>query len=69
MKIKFKKLFQYVDKEGMYTNAIILVGNQPYIFHTSGHTQYCRMLVIDLWLVTIKFTWISRKIKTHGQSI
>jgi len=66
MKIKFKKLLACINEEGMYTNAIIVVGNQPYIFHTSGYTQYHRMLVIDLWLVTIKFTWTSRKIKNHG---
>jgi len=66
MKIKFKKLLAYINEEGIYTEAIILVGNFPYIFYTSGHAQYHRMVIIDLWMVTIKFTWNSRKIKNHG---
>jgi len=66
MKIKFKKLLAYINEEGIYKEAIILVGNFPYIFYTSGHTQYHRKIIIDLWLVTIKFTWNSRKIKNHG---
>lgn len=61
--IKFKKLFGYVNTEGMFTNAIVTYVNYPYKFYTSGHTQYDRRLIIDLWIITICIRWTSRKIK------
>lgn len=66
MKIKFKKIYQYV-KEGEIPNAIVCFRKRPWsIYLHNGGTDgggrnilsYKKQLVLNLWFVELWFEWI-----------
>ncbi len=74
----FRRLYQSVA-EGEYSNAIVSFYSVPSLHgyvpdETTDSVQmqvaqvkYWRALSIDLWILVIKFTWVSRWIKVKNK--
>ena len=67
MKINFtfKELFSVITENGVSYKAIILYRKLPLVYTNvidngsvrSIVSQWVKMLIIDLWIVELKFTW------------
>jgi len=64
MEVNFRKLYQKVN-QGEWCNAIIGYSNFPLKFETKEDGFYCTeqhcRLIIDLWIVVLRFDWNSNK--------
>lgn len=66
--IRFKKLY-CIAQEGYDANAIIIYSKRPQVAeiqYENGKSmevivQWRKVLILDLWLVTIRFDWFTSK--------
>jgi hypothetical protein len=71
------------QNEGMYVNSVILYATRPYLIKTIEHedemdqgvfnieryvAQYEKRLILDLWIVELRFYWRSKEIKKNENS-
>lgn len=67
--IKFKKLY-CIAQEGYDANAIIIYSKRPWVAKSECDkdgkceeviVQWRKVLILDLWFVTIRFDWLTPK--------